>query len=116
MIISPPPADLRGERKKARMHFAVIRLPYGNSSCGKKRGCVATASADEVPAYSGAECHRWQMELDLPLLARFRHAPVQRAAPANARDFPQGPSRDAPQPGARGTDLSHCLCGDPAAG
>src|SRR6266849_6149999 len=89
MIISPPPADLRGERKKARMHFAVIRLPYGNSSCGKKRGCVATASADEVPAYSGAERHRWQMELDLALLAGFRHAPVQRTAPANARDFPQ---------------------------
>src|SRR6266849_4019390 len=116
MIISPPPADLRGERKKARMHFAVIRLPYGNSSCAKKRGCVAPASADEVPAYSGAERHRRQMELDLPLLAGFRHAPIQRTAPVNARDFPQGLGRDAPQSGARGTDLSHGLCGGSSPG
>src|SRR5713101_827823 len=111
IIPTPPPADLRGEQKKARMHFAVIRLPDGNSSCGKKRGCVATTSAGEVPAYSGAERHRRQMELDLPLLAGFRHAPVQRTASANARDFAQGPGRDAPQSGARGTHLSHCLCG-----
>src|SRR5216683_6352127 len=111
IIPTPPPADLRGEQKKARMHFAVIRLPDGNSSGGKKRGCVATASAGEVPAYSGAERHRRQMELDLPLLAGFRHAPVQRTAPANARDFPQGHVRYAPQSGPLGTDLSQGLSG-----
>src|SRR6266849_3564988 len=34
-----PPACWRGWRKTARMHFAVIRLPYGNSPCDQKREC-----------------------------------------------------------------------------
>src|SRR6266571_5802555 len=74
--------------QKARTHFAVIRLRHGNSSCGKKCYCLATNSTNEVPAYSGAERNRREMELDLSLLAGFRHASVQRTAPVNALDFP----------------------------
>src|SRR5437762_13870018 len=74
--------------QKARTHFAVIRLRHGNSSFGKECYCLATNSTNEVPAYSGAERNRREMELDLSLLAGFRHASVQRTAPVNALDFP----------------------------
>src|SRR5580704_2717097 len=98
-----------GRWLRARMHFPVIWLPDGNRHHNREPCCPARVDYG-LPVDGGRECHRRQVEPDLPLLARFRDAAVQSPAAADAGYFAQGVDGDAAEPGRGRADHAHGIC------